>query len=221
MIYLSSTTGLPAQNKWNEFGVMFSAKHVIGGLDDALSSGAAWMMDNNEFAGDFDAHKWLSALIRYLPYRSTCLGISVRDKVGDALETLRRFAQYHTIVRDLGYPVAFVTQDGVSPEFAPWQYFDVLFVGGTDAHKLGAEALAMIAEAKRQGKHVHVGRVNSASRIRQFWMADSVDGTGLNMDTGEQRLIRVEEYVSAIHYCRNRKSGALGVNGQYRMELAA
>lgn len=221
MIYLSSTTGIPTEYQWDEFGVIFIAKYTIGGLDEALANGAPCMMDNNEFAGDFDAQKWTAALLRYMPYRATCLGIPVRDKVSDALETLRRFAQYHTIVRDLGYPVAFVTQDGVSPEFAPWQHFDVLFVGGTDEHKLGAEALAMIAEAKRQGKHIHIGRVNSASRIRQFWMADSVDGTGLNMDAGEQRLRRVEEYVSAIRWCRNRKSGVLGVNGQYRMEIAA
>lgn len=221
MIYLSSTTNLPDEYKWNEFGVMFSARYTIGGLTDALDAGASWMMDNNEFSGGFDASMWVSALVKYAPYRATCLGIPVRDKVGDALETLRLFSQYWRIVKDLGYPVAFVSQDGIAPELTPWDYIDVLFVGGTDTHKLGNEAGAMIAEAKQRGKQVHVGRVNSARRIKQFWMCDSVDGTGLNIDAGVSRLARVREYVSGIHYCRNRKAGKLGVNGQYQlMEVA-
>ena len=51
MIYLSSTTGIDEDYKWNEFGVMFSAKHKIGGLKQALEEGAKWMMDNNQFTG--------------------------------------------------------------------------------------------------------------------------------------------------------------------------
>ena len=221
MIYLSSSTNLPEQYKWNEFGVMFSAKYTIGGLTQALDDSAPWMMDNNQFAGGFDAATWCGAMLKYAPYKATCLGIPVPDVVGDALATLRMFSQYWRIVHDLGYPVAFVSQDGITPELTPWDYFDVLFVGGTDEHKLGNEAGAMIAEAKQRGKWVHVGRVNSASRIKQFWMCDSVDGTGLSIDAGTQRVIRVKEYVNAIHYCRNRKAGKLGVNGQYQLTEVA
>lgn len=221
MIYLSSTTGIPDEYKWNEFGVMFSAKYTIGGLDDAMKSGAKWMMDNNEFSGDFDPRQWVSSMIKYAPYSKNCIGIPVRDKVGDALETLRRFSKYHQIVRDLGYPVAFVTQDGITPEMIPWEFFDVLFVGGGDDHKLGQEASVAIAEAKERGKWVHIGRVNSPSRIKQFWMADSADGTNLNREAGDDRSERVSMFADAIRYCRSRKSGNLGINGQYRMELVA
>lgn len=211
MIYLASTTDTPA-----EFGVMFSAKKSIGGLTEALKSDRRWMMDNNAFSGGFDAHVWLRALLRYLPYKQTCVGIPVPDMVGDAFETLRAFSHYWRIVRELGYPVAFVTQDGITPALAPWDYFDVLFVGGTDAHKLGPEAGAMIAEARERGKWIHIGRVNSPSRIRDFWMADSVDGTHLTIEFKEREK-SVKAIADAVCYCVNRKSGRVGVNGQYQI----
>lgn len=223
MIYLSSTTNIPEKYQWNQFGIMFSAKYTIGGLNDALDAGALWMMDNNEFAGGFDAKLWYSALIKYLPYQSTCLGIPIRDKVGDALETIRLFSRYYQSVKDLGYKVAFVSQDGITPEITPWDYFDVLFVGGSDEHKLGIEAITMIAEAKGRGKWVHIGRVNSSKRIKEFWMADSVDGTHLTMlkqrTNGEGRTEQLDNetnfFATSVEYCRNKKSGKLGTNGQY------
>lgn len=164
-------------------------------------------------------------LLKYLPHQGTCLGIPIPDVVGDALATLRQFSQYWRGVKDLGYPVAFVSQDGITPEITPWDYFDVLFVGGSDDHKLGNEAGAMIAEAKHRGKWVHVGRVNRASRIKQFWMCDSVDGTWLtairNRKNGAKRHNRLadesELCAGAIRWCINRKSGVLGVNGQYQL----
>jgi len=108
MIYLSSTTDIPTEYQ-DGFGLMFSAKKSVGGTNDVLKAGWKWMMDNNEFTSGFEAKTWLNALLRYYPYRENCLGIPIRDRVGDALETLRLFSQYWRIVHDLGYPVAFVT----------------------------------------------------------------------------------------------------------------
>lgn len=224
MIYLSSTTKIPEQYR-TCYGLMFSARYTIGGLNDALESGWRWMMDNNEFAGGFAIDTWVAALLKYSKYKDTCLGIPIRDKVGDALETLRLFSQYWRIVKDFGYPVAFVTQDGITPELAPWNYFDVLFVGGTDEHKLGQEAGIMIAEARARGKWVHIGRVNSWSRIERFWMADSVDGTELtqirtrtNGETRQERLTgQVEQIAKAVEYCRNKKIGRVNTIGQYSL----
>ena len=218
MIYLSSTTGLPIDSQ-EYFGVMFSSKHTIGGLHDALESDWLWMMDNNEYAGGFDTIKWISALLKYRKYRATCLGIPIRDKVGDALETLRRFSQYWRVVKDLGYPVAFVSQDGISPEMVPWHLVDVLFVGGTDRHKLGSEAGMMIAEARERGKWVHIGRVNSVKRMRMFWMADSVDGTHLSIVTGDERKRDVDSFRSAAQYSVLRKNGRVYADNQLVMEV--
>ena len=222
MIYLSSTTNLPDRYKWAEFGVMFSAKHSIGGLSEALDGGAVWMMDNNAFTSGFDAGVWLGSLLKYRSFADSCAGIPVPDIVGDALGTLQLFSRYHQIVRDLGYPVAFVSQNGITPEITPWDWFDVLFVGGDDDHKLGPEAGVMIAEAKSRGKAVHVGRVNSAKRIKQFWMCDSVDGTRLTFDrkSGHDTTAKVAVlFASSVQWCNNRKTGTLGTNGQYNMSM--
>lgn len=225
MIYLSSTTNIPEQYR-DCFGIMFSAKYRVGGLDEALSDGWRWMMDNNNFTGDFDAKTWIQMLLKHLSYKDSCIGIPIPDRLGNALETLRLFSRYHQIVKDLGYPVAFVTQDGITPEIAPWDYFDVLFVGGTDDHKLGPESIAMIAEAKARGKHIHIGRVNSALRIKRFWMADSVDGTFLTtyrrQKPNESESARDKRYLhrltllaEAVKYCRNKKNGHINPKGQY------
>jgi hypothetical protein len=221
MIYLASTTSIPEKYQ-PEFGVMFSALYPVGSLNDALDNGWKWMMDNNNFNNKFTAEVWIKALIKYLPYKNNCVGIPIPDIVGDALVTIRQFSQYWRIVHDLGYPVAFVSQDGITPEITPWDYFEVLFVGGTDDHKLHNEAGIMIAEAKERGKWVHVGRVNSPKRIKKFWMCDSVDGTELtsirSRKNGELREERLEKQIIAIsnvvQYCNNKKSGRLGTNGQ-------
>ena len=54
-----------------------------------------------------------------------------------------------------------------------------MFIGGTANWKTSQEAGDLIAEAKRRNKWVHVGRVNSYSRMRAVAAlgADSVDGT--------------------------------------------
>ena len=222
MIYLSPTTSIPGEYQ-TEYGIMFSALYPVGGLNDALKSGWQWMMDNNNFNAKFTAEVWIKALLKYLPYKKTCIGIPIPDTVGDALATIRQFSQYWRIVHDLGYPVAFVAQDGITPEITPWNYFDVLFVGGTDDHKLHGESAIMIAEAKERGKWVHVGRVNSAKRLKSFWMCDSVDGTNLmvhkrkrNPKSNDKRTFdtEVSRIAQAVQYCNNKKSGRLGVNGQ-------
>jgi len=60
----------------------------------------------------------------------------------------------------------------------PWHEIDALFLGGSDEHKRGPEGGALIAEARRHGKWLHVGRVNSGSTLlNYFWMANSWDGT--------------------------------------------
>jgi hypothetical protein len=84
-------------------------------------------------------------------------------------------------IRALGYPAAFVAQDGLEALTVPWDEFDVLFIGGSTEWKLGRHARALVAEAKWRGKHVHMGRVNSRSRYRyaEHIGCDSVDGTYL------------------------------------------
>jgi hypothetical protein len=161
-----------------------------GGVSEGIRAGYSWMLDNGAFSDKWSVDSWLAALRLWQPYTSTCIAAVCPDTVGDAVATLARFWQYAPVIREHGYPVAFVTQDGLTMDAVPWEQFDVLFVGGTDTHKL-RESWPFIVEAKGRGKWVHVGRVNSATRICAFWMADSVDGTTLAIEpsTRNQRLM--------------------------------
>ena len=63
----------------------------------------------------------------------------------------------------------------------PWDDFDALFIGGTTDWKLGDGAAQLVREAKRRGKWVHMGRVNSLRRMiyAESIGCDSADGTML------------------------------------------
>jgi hypothetical protein len=64
----------------------------------------------------------------------------------------------------------------------PWEAFDALFIGGDDRFKLWSPlAWAVVQEAVVRGKHVHMGRVNSAARLRYaaHLGCKSADGTFL------------------------------------------
>lgn len=84
----------------------------------------------------------------------------------DARATIARSLPVLPDIRALGYRAAFVAQDGLEDLDVPWRDFDVLFIGGSTAWKLSDAAASVVAEAKRQGKGTHMGRVNSLKRLR-------------------------------------------------------
>jgi hypothetical protein len=148
-----------------------------------VEAGRTWCADNGVFAGKYpgnDAYlTWLSNL---LPVAGGCRFVVAPDVVGDAVATLARSMPMLPEIRGLGYPVAFVAQDGL--EYLgglPWGLFDVLFIGGTTEWKLGPVVRGLVSEAKEQGKWVHMGRVNGWGRLRYARQigCDSVDGTYL------------------------------------------
>jgi len=103
------------------------------------------------------------------------------DVVGDAQLTLDRSLPVLPQIRDLGWPAAFVAQDGIEQTNVPWDEFDVLFLGGSTEFKLGRVAHEMTRQAQLKGKKVHMGRVNSYKRLKlaNDWGCDTVDGTYL------------------------------------------
>lgn len=144
--------------------------------------GAVWCADNDCFGTRYPGDKaWLAWLVRNAADAPTCLFAVAPDVVGDAAATLARSAPHLPAIRGLGYPAALVAQDGLEHLDIPWDTFDVLFIGGTTAWKLGAAARSIVADAKTRGKHVHMGRVNSERRYRYAHAigCDSVDGTYL------------------------------------------
>lgn len=159
----------------NRWGVIVTPAH--GG--DAIAGGYYWCGDNEIFTGHFEWTRFQAWLKKMLPNRARCLFIVVPDAVGDPHLTRARFNEYAPAIRELGYPLAFVAQDG--QESLPYpDDFAALFIGGSTEWKMSAAADECIRWAKQAGKWVHVGRVNSQKRIRHFQImgVDSVDGTG-------------------------------------------
>jgi hypothetical protein len=141
-----------------------------------------WAVDSGCYGkGYIGDEKYLRWLEDRSPFAASCLFACAPDVVGDAAATLERSAPWLPLLRVLGYKAALVAQDGLEHLDVPWDAFDVLFIGGTTDWKLSPAVIALSAEAKRQGKGVHVGRVNSHRRLN--WAeaigADSADGTYL------------------------------------------
>lgn len=144
---------------------------------------ATWAADNGCFAaGDrFDRQAYLNWLAAPRRPRAHCLfAVAGPDVVGDAARTWQQSAPMLAEIRQLGYPAAYVAQDGFSDSAVDWSAFDVLFVGGTTRWKRSEYGgYAAINEARRRGKRTHVGKVNAAAYIRSLTLAhvDSADGT--------------------------------------------
>jgi hypothetical protein len=175
-MYMAGTTLIP-QRFDHTIGVIQTA--LQRGVYSRVVNGVPWCLDNGVFTYKFQVDLWLKQINKFSAYKNTCLFITIPDIVGDASATINQFMFYRAMVQD--YPVAFVSQDGIKDiaSAIPWNDFDCLFVGGTDNHKLGVEGKWIMDEAKRHGKRVHIGRVNSISRLVKFWQADSWDGTHL------------------------------------------
>jgi hypothetical protein len=135
-----------------------------------------WACDNDAFSG-FDVPRYLRMLSGVHGERP--LFVTAPDVVGDAVETLRRFAVWGPMIREIGLPVAIVGHDGVENEAIPWDACDAFFIGGSTAWKLSRAAALLGQEAKRCGKWLHMGRVSSLIRLRHAYNigCDSVDGT--------------------------------------------
>ncbi|MFD8117879.1 hypothetical protein [Streptomyces microflavus] len=154
-----------------------------------IPEGALYACDNSKFGSDGKGRywpgaeawfAWLSRTIeRYGPDR--CLWALAPDQPFDAAGTLTESLPWLARIRELGVPAAFAAQDGCDqPGLLPWDSFDVIFLAGSTEWKLGA-AERLAREAKARGKGVHMGRVNSRSRlgIAEWFGCDSADGTYL------------------------------------------
>lgn len=108
-----------------------------------------------------------------------CKFVTLPDIVGDARRTLDLL--YHFLQHTEGVPRALVLQDGIGQHRIPWGNIDAVFVGGSDSFKIAPEAINACKAAKMMGKWVHVGRVNTAKRVRDWiGLADSIDGSGMS-----------------------------------------
>lgn len=127
--------------------------------------------------------------------------VVVPDKREDAAATRALWDEWAPRVRAHGLRLAYVLQDGETIDAVPWTELDAVFVGGSTRWKLGAEARALVREAKRRGKYVHMGRVNTLSRLRYAFRlgCDSVDGSAWAKfsDTKLPRALRLLDRLHA------------------------
>lgn len=171
----------------------------------------AWAADNGRFAAP---HEYTDAgYLRWLARqpKERCLFATAPDVLGDHAATIEMAQPLLSRLRALGYPAAFVAQDGWREDNTPWDELDLLFIGGTDAFKLGRAATA-IAAARARGKSVHMGRVNSFRRMRLAAAlgCNSVDGTFLKFgpDTNEPKLLAWLDQLAALQFLPFKEAGA-------------
>lgn len=178
--------------------------------------------------GSFDADAWLAWLETTAAYPS--LWATLPDVVGDAVATWERSKPFVAQVRELGYAPAVCMQNGLENEPEVWAEMlasvDVVFIGGTPEcipcgyvgpaiggpktcptcnakvteWKLGAACAALVAEALAAGKRVHMGRVNSAKRLRYAASigCHTADGTFLKFCARADREAQVARLVSML-----------------------
>jgi hypothetical protein len=149
---------------------------------NTVPTGVDWCADNSAYAGHYPGDdQYLAWLSRHAAHAPRCAFATAPDVVGDAAATLARSTPMLARIRDAGYPVALVAQDGLENLPIPWHDLDALFLGGTTAWKLGPAAAGLAARARRHGLWVHMGRVNSLRRLRYAASigCQSADGTFL------------------------------------------
>lgn len=138
-------------------------------VENAVELGMSWVLDNGCFS-KYDPPAILRMLHRFRGVGG-CKFATVPDVVGDHAATILLFRAWVGTYRALGYPPAFVLQDGVSIHTVPWDSIDAVFVGGSTAFKYSDQIREIVTEANRRNKWVHMGRVNSAARWegRRLW----------------------------------------------------
>lgn len=192
---LLTTTALKTlRDHWPhpDHGRLLTPRHPYEAWETA-AAGIPWAMDNDGFGG-VDAAAFQALVFRNVGCPG-CLFVNAPDVfipdvdcgcceqstgIGDHDETLRSWREWFPFLSMTGFPLSFVLQNGCTVDGVPWDEVDAVFVGGCTTWKLGPEARAIVAEAKRRGKHTHMGRVNSKKRIAYAKAigCDSVDGTG-------------------------------------------
>jgi hypothetical protein len=141
----------------------------------ARASGIPYGLDNGCFK-KFDQRAWERLLDQADTDRP--IFVCLPDIVGDAQRTAELFELFWTRTQEL--PRALVLQDGIERVRIPWTEINAVFVGGSDQFKVSPQAIAAARVAKMLGKWVHVGRVNTADRVRNWLeLADSIDGSGI------------------------------------------
>jgi hypothetical protein len=199
MRYLSGATNGEIEALLLEAGIGLMTSQNIAYAVERVARFDSVGLDNGCFSANWAEDEWVDWLA--IQPRHNALFAVAPDVYPDAAESLRRGLEFAPIVRDLGFPVAVVAQDGAESMYWPWDDIDCLFIGGAKTTDPRAEwkesdAAAELASAARSaGKWVHRGSVNDEYRYARAELmgCQSVDGTmvAFGPDINTPRLIRM------------------------------
>lgn len=177
---LLMTKSLPEVKRLSADGYMvgrlYTPRHY-NALKQTNESGLAWAADNDGFQGV--DHKAFMQMLSSLEPHENCLFVTAPDILGDAKGTMKEWASWHEHIAALGFPPAYVLQDGLGGVGVPWNQTSAIFIGGSTEFKFSPMVARTAKEAKERGKWVHMGRVNTVRRLRYAASigCDSVDGS--------------------------------------------
>ena len=194
-ITVNQTTNLLGRGYDSVVGMLITPLLKVSPIEVSATN-IPWAADNGAFSG-FDAEKF-QLFLKGIADQPNCLFVVCPDVVSNARETLEMFAQWRGEIEYINQPVAFALQDGQDDLELPEA--DAYFVGGSTKFKLSTSADDLIAEGKRRGKWIHMGRVNTKRRIRHAHKRciDSIDGTCMRF-AGFGALIIMCEYVDMLN----------------------
>ena len=181
MIYLATPANADRLSVYQQYGIGVMMTPMTGNRITWVQQHPCWAADNGCFSHSerFCLDRYLDWLMRMQPIQGNCLFATAPDVLADPVLTWERSCDVLPEIRALGYRAALVAQDGIERMTIDWDTFDVLFVGGTTHWKLSEAAFALAGAARRAGKWVHMGRVNSQRRLLAAHVGgyNSVDGT--------------------------------------------
>ena len=158
-----------------------------------------WMpyaLDNDAFTAWENGSEWEEkAYFTFLDWVATQkikpLWAAVPDVVTDKDGTLHNWKKYAPRLKNYGWPLAFVAQDGMNPSDVPDEAA-LVFIGGSYEWKWRS-----VAKFTGLFPRVHVGRVNTLYRLRRCdeLGVESVDGTGW-FRRPEAEFFQLEEYLA-------------------------
>lgn len=157
-------------------------------IAETVADGITIAADNDGFGGvDFEAFERMLEALE--PYAESVKFVTVPDVVCDARGTFTLWGEWAPKVRARGLTPALVLQNGMvasadgvrfEHDVIAWDEIGAVFVGGDDDYKQGVDVALIVLAARKIGRWVHVGRVNTVRRLRHAMAlgADSVDGSG-------------------------------------------
>ena len=152
-------------------------------MQTVSEAGHRWALDNGCF-NQYEPKKILRELVKWQGL-SGCLFAVLPDVVGNHAETYQLSMAWMGIYHALGYPPAFVLQNGCTVRDVPYNDIAAVFIGGDNAFKKSPELAEIILEANRRGLWVHAGRVGGLSRFRKYRDSElkinSFDSTGFSI----------------------------------------